>query len=91
MTEEQEQELSYRICETLRGLCPAFTEKRQGAALWHRGNCLTDGSCECVWHRTDTCEAGKWPQLSYIADVERDASKAKEAMMAKVKLVMSGA
>lgn len=91
MTEAQEQELAHRICETLRGLCPAFSYAGGGPVLWHCCDCLMGGPCICVWHMTDACEAGIWPQLSFVADAGGRAKKDKEAMIAKVKLVMSGA
>lgn len=63
------EKLSQRIAIKVEEICPCFTlDKNGGPALWHRSKCsaTTHGSCVCVWHNTDTCEAGTWPQLSFV-------------------------
>lgn len=65
-----------RIAEILAKRCPAFSyDKDCGLTVWHCCYCKAQTSgknfdnltpCTCVWHQTDTCIAGTWPQLAFI-------------------------
>lgn len=58
-----------KIKNILLKICPAFNYDRAGGpALWHRCKCRAreDGTCICVWHETNHCEAGVWKQLEFV-------------------------
>jgi len=82
------EEISIKISKTLNGLCPSFTKKENSAAEWHKCDCkITENSCECVWHITDTCLAGTWEELSfiekYINEKEKLLIRTKKAIINK--------
>ncbi len=76
--------LAEKIAKTLDGVCPAFHREGRGPATWHQCHCSAEPGafryfqpCVCVWHLTDSCVAGKWPQLAFICQkADHDATEA---------------
>ena len=76
-------ETAYKIASILNKCCPAFyMDKEAGGATWHHCHCRAQTSkadypqsCTCVWRTTDSCLAGKWPQLAFLNIDQQNAKE----------------
>jgi len=73
--------LAEQIKDVLLEVCPKFEYKKNAAsATWLCCHCaISGGYCTCVWHRTDTCEAGAWPQLGFLVRIHGGGAKETKA------------
>ena len=83
-----------KIAKILNEHCPAFRrEHGAGAATWHECKCLAQcshdvnsiESCTCVWHQTDTCVAGTWPQLAFVSEQKNQQRKRVDGYLEQAK------
>ena len=76
MNFEYDEKVSRKVSKALEECCPAFVRKRDSEAgsEWHYCNCKAQDmdSCDCVWHLTDTCVAGKWSSLNFLNEAKKE-------------------
>ena len=90
---EHTEQLSIKISTVLQRACPAFKRIAGGAAEWHHCECkaVSGDPCTCVWHCTDTCIAGKWPQLSFVNDIPATKRKTAKIFLDKAQQAIAAA
>ena len=65
-----------QVAKVLNKVCPAFVDTHTQSSVWHGCYCKAQAShagderqhCDCVWHLSDTCIAGTWPQLAFLSE-----------------------
>ncbi len=82
--------LAIRISNALDGVCPAFERKGSGPQEWHNCKCKgTGGSCKCVWHCKDHCEAGTWAHLEFAKGYNEEKRAKRNKVFTEVRQVMN--
>ena len=82
-----------KIAEVLSKACPAFFRDWCRGITWQQCYCSAKRGepCICVWRKTDTCIAGKWPQLAFINDEQKQKRQEADIILEKAKQAIADA